>query len=223
VCETVRAAYARYDFRTVHNSVYDFCNPTLSAVYLAAVKDRLYCDRPASPRRRRTQGALWLMTDGLCRLLATVLCHTADEAYRALWKADQPNALGEGRCVHLQDLPTPPDVAVDAAWNVVMALRPQVQGAIEAAKAETGVENPLDAGVILPDPDGLLERFDPADLADLVGVSRAMLDQGLTAPRVVDLRAEPRCERSWKRDGTVKRRVDGGMLSDRDAEALGLA
>jgi isoleucyl-tRNA synthetase len=104
-----------------------------------------------------------------------------------------------------------------------MALRPQVQGAIEAAKAETGVENPLDAGVILPDPDGLLERFDPADLADLVGVSRAMLDQGLTAPRVVDLRAEPRCERSWKRDGTVKRRVDGGMLSDRDAEALGLA
>ena len=42
---------------------------------------------------------------------------------------------------------------------------------------------------------------------------------GLT---VLDLRAEPRCERSWKRDGTVKQRSDGGMLSDRDAVAVGV-
>ena len=39
---------------------------------------------------------------------------------------------------------------------------------------------------------------------------------------VVDLRDQPRCERSWKRDGTVKARSDGGMLSDRDAGALGV-
>ena len=39
---------------------------------------------------------------------------------------------------------------------------------------------------------------------------------------VLDLRHEPRCERSWKRDGTVRQRSDGGMLSDRDASALGL-
>ncbi|MFM1868543.1 MAG: hypothetical protein RL591_1951, partial [Planctomycetota bacterium] len=32
-----------------------------------------------------------------------------------------------------------------------------------------------------------------------------------------------RCERSWKRDGTVRQRSDGGTLSDRDAEALGIA
>jgi len=39
---------------------------------------------------------------------------------------------------------------------------------------------------------------------------------------VHDLRDRPRCERSWKRDGTVRERSDGGMLSDRDARALGL-
>jgi isoleucyl-tRNA synthetase len=43
------------------------------------------------------------------------------------------------------------------------------------------------------------------------------------AIEVVDLRGEPRCDRSWKRDGTVRARSDGGMLSDRDAEAVGLA
>ena len=41
--------------------------------------------------------------------------------------------------------------------------------------------------------------------------------------RIVDLRDQPRCERSWKRDGTVRERSDGGMLSDRDAATLGLA
>ena len=37
-----------------------------------------------------------------------------------------------------------------------------------------------------------------------------------------DLRGEPRCERSWKRDRTVRQRSDGGWLSDRDAAAVGV-
>ena len=93
----------------------------------------------------------------------------------------------------------------------------------EEAKATLGVENPLDAGVVYHDPDGKLKAFDPADLADVLGVSRASIDPAASEVRVVDLRNEPRCERSWKRDGTVKQRRDGGMLSDRDAAALGLA
>ena len=49
-----------------------------------------------------------------------------------------------------------------------------------------------------------------AERDDLYALGAGVLDQ-------------PRCERSWKRDGTVKQRSDGGMLSDRDAEALGLS
>jgi isoleucyl-tRNA synthetase len=39
---------------------------------------------------------------------------------------------------------------------------------------------------------------------------------------ITDLRNEPRCDRSWRRDGTVRQRSDGGMLSDRDAAAVGV-
>ena len=42
------------------------------------------------------------------------------------------------------------------------------------------------------------------------------------AVEILDLRDQPRCDRSWKRDGTVRTRSDGGMLSDRDAAALDL-
>ncbi|MCC6676989.1 MAG: isoleucine--tRNA ligase [Phycisphaerales bacterium] len=214
----VTAAYDRYEFRTVHAKLYDFCNETLSAVYLAAVKDRLYCDKADSPRRRRTQAAMWDLTEGLCRLLAPVLCHTADEAYRSLWKAgpDDP------RCVHRETFITSEGVRADARWKEVMEIRERGQAALERAKAELGVENPLDAGLVLPDAEHVLARFDAVDLADLMGVSLVRADAAAKEIQVLDLRDQPRCERCWKRDGTVKARSDGGMLSDRDAVAVGV-
>ncbi len=215
----VAAAFTAYDFRLAHTLIYDLCNETLSATYLAAVKDRLYCDKPDSPRRRQTQAALWNLTDGLCRLLAPVTCHTADEAYRALRKCEQ----GETEtCVHLAPFVTDMGVKADAAWTRVMVLRDEALLAMERAKSELGVDNPLDASVTLPDKDGSLAAIDSSDLADLLGVSRVELDANAQAPRVGDLRDEPRCERSWKRDKTVRLRSDGGTLSDRDAEAIGL-
>ncbi len=227
----VEQGYKDYDFRNVQQRLYEFCNDTLSSVYLAAVKDRLYCDKPGSPRRRRTQTVLWDLTDGLCRLLAPIMCHTADEAYRALWKVD---AKDVETCIHLKEFVrlgtlnadgsrTPGfGVTADAAWTKVMKLRDAAMLAIEQAKKAQGVDNPLDMGVVLPDPDGTLRRFDTNDLADLYGVSRVATDPTAASIGVTDLRGEPRCERSWKRDGSVRTRSDGGMLSDRDAEAMGV-
>ena len=61
------------------------------------------------------------------------------------------------------------------------------------------------------------------ELADLCGVSRFAIEEGAEREiRIVDLREEPRCERCWKRDGTVRERSDGGMLSDRDAVVVGV-
>jgi isoleucyl-tRNA synthetase len=76
---------------------------------------------------------------------------------------------------------------------------------------------------VVADPSGELAEVH-AELADLMGVSRVRLDAGLPAGtvQVEDLRGEPRCERSWRRDGTVRQRSDGGMLSDRDAAAVGV-
>lgn len=208
----VLKAYEEYEFRTAHQRIYDFCNDTLSATYCVAVKDRLYCDKRDSPRRRATQSAMWDMVEVLCRLLAPILPHTADEAFRALWR-DENRSIHEQVAFGLR-------FEAEPAWTVVMAARDAAQKAIEQAKSR-GIENPLDAGVVLPDPDGALSRF-AADLADLLGVSRVELDRSAREVSVRDLREEPRCERSWKRDGTVRVRSDGGMLSDRDALAVGV-
>ena len=218
VSRTVKDAYERFDFRTASTALFNFCNDTLSAVYLAAVKDRLYCDRPDSQRRRTTQSVLWDITDGLCRLLAPLLPHTADEAYRAL-----RDTKDDDTTVHVASFLPEFDVKAATAWKDVMRVRDLALAALERVRAAGGAENPLDMGIAMPNPAGALDSFDPVDLADLLGVSRVNIDPAIAEPDVLDLRTEPRCERSWKRDGTVRERSDGGMLSDRDAEAVGVA
>jgi isoleucyl-tRNA synthetase len=219
-------AFNAYDFQAAHKAIFDFCNSTLSATYLAAIKDRMYCDKVDSSRRRRTQTVLFDLTDGLCRLLAPFVPHTADEAYRALWRVAPTDA---GVCVHAKAFVSAErgkggpafDVKVDPRWGRVLEVVQGAQLALEQAKAQ-GIENPLDAGLVLPNPEGVCDGFDLVDLADLLGVSRVTLDASAKEARVIDLRSEPRCERSWKRDGTVKQRSDGGMLSERDALAVGV-
>jgi len=217
----VRAAYAAYNFREATSLLYNFCNDTLSAIYLAAVKDRLYCDKADSPRRRRTQSTLFDLTSALVRLLAPVIPHTADEAWRALYKITGDN--DPENCVQLKTFPDPYPVKADEGWKAVLLMRETALRALEAVRAKGEIENPLDAGLVLPDPEGVLAKFDPHDLADLLGVSRAPVDRAAKDVKVQDLRNEPRCERSWKRDTTVKKRSDGGTLSDRDAAAVGVS
>jgi isoleucyl-tRNA synthetase len=204
----VSAAFNAYEFRVAQQALYDFCNDTLSSVYLAAVKDRLYCDGEESVRRKQTTAAIRTVSDTLIRLLAPFMPHTADEAWRALHGEDSQS-------VHLQEFAAVAFKA-DDSWDDVMVVRDKALKALEEAKA-SGIDNPLDAGLVLP---ASLSNFDPIDLADLCGVSRVVCEGDSIS--VQDLREEPRCDRSWKRDGTVRERSDGGMLSERDAKAVGV-
>lgn len=210
--ERVVAAYGNFQFRQVHTLLFDFCNETLSSFYLDAVKDRLYCDRADSERRRRAQTVMHRIADVLVRFLAPLLPHTADEAWRAL------HGDGAGS-VHVETFAAALASPVDSDWSKVLEVRDTALKALENAKAD-GIENRLDAGLVLPDGDGVLARF-TADLPDTLGVSRVSLSANGNV-EIRDLREEPRCERSWKRDETVRQREDGGFLSDRDAEAVGI-
>jgi isoleucyl-tRNA synthetase len=212
----VHGAYNRYEFRRVKEALYNFCNETLSAFYCAAVKDRLYCDRADSPRRRQAQSVMWQLAQTLCKLLAPIVPHTADEAYRALWKAASDE---QDRCVHMEAI-GPFEYRADPDWAHALEARTTALKKLEDAKAE-GIENPLDAGVVIPAPKAMLSKFE-ADWADMLGVSRVTLLMDADEIAVTDLSGEMRCDRCWKRDVSTITRSDGGDLCDRCAEAIGL-
>jgi len=207
--EVVTSSLQSYEFRVAQQKLYDFCNHSLSSIYLATVKDRLYCDDASSPRRLQAESTLRTIADALIRLLAPFMPHTADEAWRSL-HGDNAGS------VHLEEFSSV-CFSCDERWEDFMQVRDQALKALEDSK-QKGIENPLDAGLQLPD---RCKVFDENDLADLCGVSRVSFNDDSVVV-VEDLREEPRCDRSWKRDGTVKLRSDGGMLSDRDAKAVGV-
>ncbi|MCH2137592.1 MAG: isoleucine--tRNA ligase [Phycisphaerales bacterium] len=204
---TVLEAWDGYAFRKAHLALFDFCNDTLSARYCVAMKDRLYCDDD-SPRRRRAQAVMHALTELLCTLLAPMLPHTADEAWRCLH--------GDAACVHLHTVRVVPEVACSGAWARAMDVREDALKAMEAAKAD-GIEKSLDAGLHLPDPDGVLAPL-AEDLCDLLEVSRLTI--GGDSIVVDDLRDAPMCERSRRRDASVCIRDNGLLLSDRDWAVL---
>ncbi|HUK37351.1 MAG TPA: isoleucine--tRNA ligase, partial [Vicinamibacterales bacterium] len=77
-------AYDAYDYPTIFQSVNAFATVDLSALYNDISKDRLYTFAARSKERRSAQTAMYIMADGLARLLAPILSVTADQLWACL-------------------------------------------------------------------------------------------------------------------------------------------
>ena len=211
-------AYSGFRYKQASDLIFSFCCDEMSAVYLACIKDRLYCERKDSRKRRRAQTVMYKIADGIIKFLAPVLVHTSFEAYKSLKKDNDAN-------VHLETFPRVEKVNADKTWNDVMDLRKLCLKALEDARGEGGMNNPLDVALTVTVKENLydeIKKFEP-ELEDLCGVSRfEVLAGNEIHVELIDLSQEPRCERSWKRGETVKKRSNGRFLSERDASALGL-
>src|SRR6185437_2724682 len=61
----VTEAYESYQLHRAFRLLHDFCSVQISAIYGNAMKDRLYCELPDSPLRRRSQTTMHRMVLGL--------------------------------------------------------------------------------------------------------------------------------------------------------------
>jgi len=208
----VEGAYRTFNFKAAQQKCYDFCNDTLSSFYCTVVKDCLYCDATDSEDRIRIQATFQILLDVLLRLMAPILPHTTDEAYHSLYTDKEQSIL-----VDSDDITVTVNIEL-SYWEELLALRQEVLKSLEECK-NSGIENSLDVGIRVS------EQFSPKEkgfrIEDFFGVSRVAF-HSQEAIAIDDLRDEPRCERSWKRDETVKLRQGAVCLSDRDALVLGL-
>ena len=218
LARTVREYYNKYEFHGVYRSVYNFCVVDLSNFYFDVIKDRLYCGHLAT--RRSAQTALYRILDGMTRLIAPILAFTSDEIWGAMTHAKDANA----ESVLLNDMPDyDPALALDEAaqarWDAAMALRADVNKALERARSEKRIGKSLEAAVTLhfgPEAqavDSALAELDAGEMADLCIVSA--LDRsaapvegyageavpGLTVK--VESAAGEKCQRCWKYDEHV--------------------
>ena len=234
------AAYEAFEFHKVYRLIYEFCTVQASSIYMAAVKDRLYCELPGSPRRRASQTTLHRMLMTLTRLLAPILPFTAEEAWEFIPNrpAEQPAS------VHLALMPEPEGSDVDQAfevrpelrdaanwtadllrdgpaviWQRLLAIRDEALVQLEALRAG-GVKNPLDAEMVFhvaADDEAhrrLIELY-LGELEDLLAVGYASLATDLPAgSHTVTAEALDTREKYKRCERSWKRRPDVGSDPD---------
>ncbi len=179
-------AYETYEFRKVFNSLNNFCTHDLSAIYIDATKDRMYCDAVDSPRRLASQAAMHQIFTSIAKLLAPILAYTADEAWE--------HAAFTTGSVHEQDFPLAdpafaPGEATQQAERL-FEIKYVIQTAIEACiqAKEFTRNNEADVSLTLPESDAaLLALLNDRDFA-----TEFFIIAGLTATTGAELSATAR-------------------------------
>ena len=159
---TVVEAYARYDYPTIFQTINQFTTVDLSAFYADVSKDRLYTFGAASPERRSAQTAMYIIADGLVRLLAPILPVTTDELWRHLPGKREAS-------VHMAEFPQAGDLArmrdewLEARWDVLLEARSAVNAKLEVLREKKAIGSSLQASVIIdvddPSAAALLKRY----------------------------------------------------------------
>ena len=174
------AAYDNYEFHVLTHAINDFCVVELSSFYLDILKDRLYCESRNGLKRRSAQTALYLIVDAMARMFAPILPFTCDE----IWQAMPHRAGDDARNVVLNEMVQPYEAyALDAAamarWDTLIALRGDVNGVLEQARADKRIGKALEAHVALCARDEAaakaLETVKDMDLTALLLVSDVIL------------------------------------------------
>ena len=140
-------AYDAYDYPTIFQALNAFATVDLSALYVDVSKDRLYTFAARSKERRSAQTAMYVIADGLTRLIAPILSFR-----RQLWR-HLPGTRDES--VHLTMFPSPTELSalVDedllARWNRLIDLRERVLAQIEPLRKDKQIGSSLQARVVL--------------------------------------------------------------------------
>ena len=141
------AHYERYEFHPVVSKLQNFCSEDLGGFYLDILKDRLYTSAVDSKARRSAQTALWHITQSLLRLMAPILCFTAEEAWGFFAGEEAFKASDE--TIYTQtwwQLPALDDAqALMAKYATVRAVRADVTKQLEDLRTSGAIGSSLQA------------------------------------------------------------------------------
>jgi isoleucyl-tRNA synthetase len=223
-------AYESYEYGTISQVLNQFATVDLSSFYNDISKDRLYTFAARSTARRSAQTAMYLMADGLTRLLAPILSFTADELWRYL-----PGRREES--VHMAVFPAAADLVrfedaeLVGRWKRLVDVREQVLAEIEPLRKSKQIGSSLQAKAVisattkeLPLLEQYLKQLPMLFIVSEVELRPAPTDveaAGEAMPRVAIERAGGvKCERCWRFVPAVSAEPASLGLCDRCQDAL---
>lgn len=202
--------YDDYEFHVVLHAIHNFCVVDMSNFYLDVIKDRLYCEEKNGVLRRSAQTAMYEILDALVRMIAPILCFTADEIWQAM-----PHRDGDDTANIVLNAMPKVNLAwafaeeASSKWDKLIALRDDVNKALEEARKNKVIGKPLEAWVTVYADDetaALLETVPADELAALCIVSKlrvirgngeGMQGESLPVQIAIERASGDKCERCW--------------------------
>ncbi|MGE4285749.1 MAG: isoleucine--tRNA ligase [Phycisphaerae bacterium] len=198
LAKAVEKDYEHFAFHRVFSGIYNFCTVEMSNVYMDVLKDRLYCEKPGSSARKSCQTVLWTILDGMIRLIAPVLAHTAEEAWESL-----KDKSVDAESVHFAPMPVP-DFEISskvsqADWDKVFEIRDMAMRELEVLRQKQVIGSNQEARLTVTAPadvlavlEGLGENF-----AAICIVSEAVFEQGDNLSVKAEKSGCAKCVRCW--------------------------
>jgi isoleucyl-tRNA synthetase len=219
---TIRA-YNEYDFSVVSQTLNTLATVDLSAFYVDVTKDRMYTLGAKSRERRSTQTVMYLISEGLARLLAPILPATADQ----LWQHIPGRRSGS---IHLEEFPKVEhytDAPLLKTWESLLDVRERVNAALEEKRKDKVIGTSLGARVVIAASGsvGALLKSHRDDLPMLFNVSDVALTvEASEGPDEVRVEVEKapgvKCARCWRVVPNVRTEPDCAGICDRCVDAL---
>lgn len=217
-------AYDAFDFHIVFHAIHNFCVVELSNFYLDIIKDRLYCEKADSVKRRAAQTVMYICLDALTRLVAPILAFTSEE----IWSYMPHDKNADKESVLFNEIPKaigcPIDDALLAKWDRLYDVRVSVNKALEEKRTAKEIGSSLEASVVLRC-GGELYDFLAAvqdELAALFIVSDVALEKNAADELTVTVShaVGEKCERCWTFSETVGADSEHPTLCSRCAHVM---
>ena len=218
-------AYEAYDYSTIFQMVNAFVTVDVSAFYADVSKDRLYTFAAGSRERRSAQTAMFVMSDGLARLLAPILSFSMDELWRYL-----PGKNEES--VHLALFPSAQAVErwvepnLLERWDRLLQIRSDVNAGIEVERKEKRIGSSLGAHVELNatgEDYELLKQYETQLPMFFIVSGVTLRDHGASAESFgvrVFAASGVKCERCWRHVSTMSTDPAQPGICERCQDAL---
>ena len=223
----VISAYESFEFYKIYHRVHNFCVLDLSSFYLDVLKDRLYCDRFNSLKRRSAQTAMYEILLTITKLYAPILPFTTEE----IWGFLPSTKDGYEESVHLSRFPSVNSSYIDdklaTRWEKLLAVRDEVNKSLEEARRKRQIGSSLEAEVLITTQGKHLELLKNYEdlLPTLFIVSRVIIEEGSekeASSLRVTVRKAPgkKCERCWNYRTSVGENPDHPTICERCWKAI---
>ena len=228
----VTGAYDEFDYHIVFHAIHNFCVLDMSSFYLDIIKDRLYVEKTDSVTRRAAQTAAYDILVAMTKLIAPILCFTAEEIWSFIPKTKD---MDERSVIFNEISAVSAHTFSDefrAKWDRIHAIRDDVNKALELARGEKVIGKSLEACVALTCDgelydfvksveDSLSETFIVSDVKLIKGEGKSSEGAYVEGLGVSVEKAEgEKCERCWMYSKSVGSVSEHPTLCKRCAEVL---